>query len=175
MDLNLDTLKQEIVEYLEHSEFAIFRSAPGGLEGLPIVLWDAERYPDYQMFLDTARKTGAKMILFAAREFESPEVDEAVEELDECDLSREERRGLDNPGMTYVIATYTVTMRRRAITVGVCAIMVALGNYLAFGGAIGSEFLPHLDEGALWVRGTLAPSTGPDEGIRVSNQARIVL
>jgi cobalt-zinc-cadmium resistance protein CzcA len=32
-----------------------------------------------------------------------------------------------------------------------------------------------LDEGALWVRGTLAPSTGPTEGIRVSNQARIVL
>ena len=47
--------------------------------------------------------------------------------------------------------------------------------YLAFGGVIGSEFLPHLDEGALWVRGTLAPSTGPDEGIRVANQARIVL
>jgi len=95
MDLNLDTLKQEIVEYLEHSEFAVFRSAPGGLEGLPIVLWDAERYPDYQMFLDTARKTGAKMILFAAREFESPEIDEAVEELGECDLSREERRDLE--------------------------------------------------------------------------------
>jgi len=35
--------------------------------------------------------------------------------------------------------------------------------------------LPHLDEGALWVRGTLAPSTGPNEGIRVSNQARIIL
>jgi heavy metal efflux system protein len=50
-----------------------------------------------------------------------------------------------------------------------------VGNYLAFSGAIGSEFLPHLDEGALWVRGTLAPSTGPDEGIRVANQARIVL
>jgi hypothetical protein len=95
MDLNLDTLKQEILAYLEHSEFAIFRSAPGGLEGLSLVLWDAERYPDYQMFLDTARKTGAKMILFAAREFESPEIDEAVEELDECDLSREERRELE--------------------------------------------------------------------------------
>ena len=40
---------------------------------------------------------------------------------------------------------------------------------------IGSEFLPHLDEGALWVRGTLAPSTGPTEGIRVMNQARIIL
>jgi cobalt-zinc-cadmium resistance protein CzcA len=40
---------------------------------------------------------------------------------------------------------------------------------------IGSEFLPHLDEGALWVRGTLARSTGPTEGVRVSNQARILL
>jgi cobalt-zinc-cadmium resistance protein CzcA len=57
----------------------------------------------------------------------------------------------------------------------VCVLVVVFGNYLAFSGIIGSEFLPHLDEGALWVRGTLAPSTGPDEGIRVANQARIVL
>ena len=48
------------------------------------------------MFLDTARKIGAKMILFAAREFESPEIDDAIEELDECDLTREERRDLEN-------------------------------------------------------------------------------
>ena len=27
----------------------------------------------------------------------------------------------------------------------------------------------------LWVRGTLAPSTGPSEGIRLANQARILL
>jgi cobalt-zinc-cadmium resistance protein CzcA len=43
------------------------------------------------------------------------------------------------------------------------------------GGVIGSEFLPHLDEGAIWVRGTLAPSTGPGEGIRVADEARVVL
>jgi cobalt-zinc-cadmium resistance protein CzcA len=54
-------------------------------------------------------------------------------------------------------------------------ILLCFAAYLTFGGAIGSEFLPHLDEGALWVRGTLAPSTGPDEGIRVANQARIML
>src|SRR5262249_18185302 len=40
---------------------------------------------------------------------------------------------------------------------------------------IGSEFLPHLDEGAIWVRGTLAPSIGPSEGVRVANQARVIL
>jgi len=66
-------------------------------------------------------------------------------------------------------------IRHRLVTVGVGVLGVALGNFLAFSGVIGSEFLPHLDEGALWVRGTLAPSTGPDEGIRVANQARVVL
>jgi cobalt-zinc-cadmium resistance protein CzcA len=88
-------------------------------------------------------------------------------------------REWDNPVMTFVSERYRVALRwairRRAITVGVCALMMVIGIYLAFGGVIGSEFLPHLDEGALWVRGTLAPSTGPDEGIRVANQARIVL
>jgi cobalt-zinc-cadmium resistance protein CzcA len=85
----------------------------------------------------------------------------------------------ENPVMTFVSRHYRNSLRwairHRAITIGVCVLGVAVGNYLAFGGAIGSEFLPHLDEGALWVRGTLAPSTGPDEGIRVANQARIVL
>jgi heavy metal efflux system protein len=38
---------------------------------------------------------------------------------------------------------------------------------------IGSEFLPHLDEGAVWARGSLAPSTGPTEGIRIMNDARL--
>ncbi len=85
----------------------------------------------------------------------------------------------DNPVMTFVTKQYGRALRwairHRGITVGACLIMLALGGYLALSGAIGSEFLPHLDEGALWVRGTLAPSTGPDEGIRVANQARIIL
>ena len=84
-----------------------------------------------------------------------------------------------NPVMYFVTERYRVAVRwairHRAITVGLAATGVLLGNVLAFTGIIGSEFLPHLDEGALWVRGTLAPSTGPDEGIRVSNQARVVL
>jgi cobalt-zinc-cadmium resistance protein CzcA len=84
-----------------------------------------------------------------------------------------------NPVMSFVVESYRHAVRwairHRYITVGVAGTLILLGNFLAFGGVIGSEFLPHLDEGALWVRGTLAPSTGPDEGIRVMNQARIVL
>jgi len=84
-----------------------------------------------------------------------------------------------NPAMQLAIKYYRISLRwairRRAITVGACVLGLFLALYLAVSGVIGSEFLPHLDEGALWVRGTLAPSTGPDEGIRVSNQARIIL
>ncbi len=68
---------------------------------------------------------------------------------------------------------WAIRRRRLVLGVGVLGFFVTL--FLAISGVIGSEFLPHLDEGALWVRGTLAPSTGPDEGIRVANQARIIL
>jgi len=68
---------------------------------------------------------------------------------------------------------YAIRLRVLTVTGGVASLALAI--YLTVGGVIGSEFLPHLDEGALWVRGTLAPSTGPDEGIRLSNQARILL
>jgi heavy metal efflux system protein len=64
---------------------------------------------------------------------------------------------------------------KRALTLGVGLGSFALTVYLAFGGVIGSEFLPHLDEGAIWARGSLAPSTGPDESLRISTQARMIM
>jgi cobalt-zinc-cadmium resistance protein CzcA len=84
-----------------------------------------------------------------------------------------------NPVMEFLKTRYRNAVRwtieHRLITVGVAVFGLLVAIYLTLGGVIGSEFLPHLDEGALWVRGTLAPSTGPSEGIRLSNQARIVL
>jgi cobalt-zinc-cadmium resistance protein CzcA len=83
-----------------------------------------------------------------------------------------------NPVMDRLKNSYRVAARwaieHRAVTVGVAGLAVCLAVFLTFGGVIGSEFLPHLDEGAIWARGTLAPSTGPDEGARVMSQARIV-
>src|SRR6202162_1011149 len=84
-----------------------------------------------------------------------------------------------NPVMEFLKTRYRQALKwaveHRFVTVGAAAVGFAAAIYLTVGGVIGSEFLPHLDEGALWVRGTLAPSTGPDEGIRVANQARIML
>jgi len=84
-----------------------------------------------------------------------------------------------NPVMDFLKTRYRSAVKwaieRRLITIGTAVIALCIALYLAYGGVIGSEFLPHLDEGALWVRGTLAPSTGPSEGIRLSNQTRTLL
>ncbi len=84
-----------------------------------------------------------------------------------------------NPVMEFLTARYRKdvawAIRNRWLTVGVALISFAFTIYLAFGGVIGSEFLPHLDEGAIWVRGTLAPSTGPTEGARIAERAREIL
>jgi len=84
-----------------------------------------------------------------------------------------------NPVMALITSGYRRGVRwaieHRLVTVGSATLGLCFGLFLTFSGAIGSEFLPHLDEGALWVRGTLAPSTGPAEGIRIANQSRIVL
>jgi cobalt-zinc-cadmium resistance protein CzcA len=70
-------------------------------------------------------------------------------------------------------ATWAIHHRRFTLGAGVAALI--LGLFLAFSGVIGSEFLPHLDEGALWVRGELDQSAGPTDGVRVANEARILL
>ena len=97
MDLNLETLKNEILGYLESSDFAVFRSHAGGLEGLSVITWDTERCPDYRTFLDTARKAGEKLILFASRELAEDEVDEALEELVDTEFSAGRTPGTRRP------------------------------------------------------------------------------
>lgn len=84
-----------------------------------------------------------------------------------------------NPIVAFLTACYRKlvgwAVRERWLTVGIAAVSFALAVHLAFSGVIGSEFLPHLDEGAIWVRGTMAPSTGPDEGAQVMERARRIL
>jgi heavy metal efflux system protein len=69
--------------------------------------------------------------------------------------------------------TWAIGHHRIVLSGGVAALLLAI--FLAFSGVIGSEFLPHLDEGAMWVRGTLEQSVGPDESVRVANSARVLL
>ncbi|HXP80297.1 MAG TPA: CusA/CzcA family heavy metal efflux RND transporter [Verrucomicrobiae bacterium] len=84
-----------------------------------------------------------------------------------------------NPAMAFSIDHYRKAVRyaieHRMLTVGVGVAGLCLAVILVYSGVLGSEFLPHLDEGAIWVRGTLASSVGPSESIRIANQARTLL
>ena len=85
----------------------------------------------------------------------------------------------ENPVMTWLTDRYRHVAKwaieHRVVTISLAGFALLLAIFLNFSGVIGSEFLPHLDEGSIWVRGTLAPSTGPTESIRLMNEARIKL
>ena len=84
-----------------------------------------------------------------------------------------------NPIMHWLIARYRVAVRaaivHRTVTLSIATALFAIAIYLTVGGPIGSEFLPHLDEGSIWIRGTLPPSEGPTASIDFTNKARIVM
>jgi cobalt-zinc-cadmium resistance protein CzcA len=83
-----------------------------------------------------------------------------------------------NPVMAFVTRHYRTRLRwaighpRTMIGIGIAT--VGLSGFLIFSGVIGSEFLPHLDEGAIWARGALATSTSLSEGKRFNDKARLI-
>jgi len=83
-----------------------------------------------------------------------------------------------NPVMEFLKDRYRgavkLAIQNRWITVGVGLASLALALFLAFSGVIGSEFLPHLDEGAIWARGAMANSVGETEGTRFAEQNRYI-
>jgi cobalt-zinc-cadmium resistance protein CzcA len=85
----------------------------------------------------------------------------------------------ENPIMTAITKGYEWMVRRaihyRWVTVSIAAAAFGVSVWLMASGAIGSEFLPHLDEGAVWARATLAPSTGPTSGIEVMDRSRVII
>ena len=64
-------------------------------------------------------------------------------------------------------------LRRRAVTVFLC--LLVLAGALALAPSIGAEFMPHLDEGALWIRATTPYTISFDEASKLSPQIRNIL
>jgi cobalt-zinc-cadmium resistance protein CzcA len=84
-----------------------------------------------------------------------------------------------NPVMEFLKDRYRHGVKwaieHRWITVGAGLASMAGALFLTFSGIIGSEFLPHLDEGAIWARGAMANSVGETEGTRFAQQNRYIL
>jgi cobalt-zinc-cadmium resistance protein CzcA len=93
-------------------------------------------------------------------------------------LFRKGVREVHNPVLSFLTERYRRGLRwaitHRYITVSVGVIALTATIYLGFSGVIGAEFLPHLDEGAIWARGTLANSTSLSEGEKFTTNERYV-
>jgi cobalt-zinc-cadmium resistance protein CzcA len=83
-----------------------------------------------------------------------------------------------NPVMEFLKDRYRGAVKwaieNRWITVGAGLASLAVALFLTFSGLIGSEFLPHLDEGAIWARGAMANSVGETEGTLFAEQNRYI-
>ena len=73
---------------------------------------------------------------------------------------------LYRPALIFVLAH-----RKRFVAISIAVLAMAA----IVGSALGSEFLPKLDEGALWVRITMPGAISPTEAGRVVSQARQML
>jgi cobalt-zinc-cadmium resistance protein CzcA len=84
-----------------------------------------------------------------------------------------------NPVMEFLKDQYRgavkLAIQNRWITVSIGLASLAVALFLTFSGIIGSEFLPHLDEGAIWARGAMANSIGETEGTRFTQHSRYIL
>jgi heavy metal efflux system protein len=70
------------------------------------------------------------------------------------------------PALVYVL-------EHRKTAVAAAVVLLGLGGTV--GALLGSEFLPKLDEGALWVRATFPGSISPSEASRLTREIRAIL
>ena len=92
MPQDLEKLRSEMEAYLQQSGLTIFYGSHRVLDTLLQVSWDTERYADFQKFIDTARSAGAKLMIFTQQSFSLDQIDGALDQLEECDFTREEKR-----------------------------------------------------------------------------------
>ena len=65
------------------------------------------------------------------------------------------------------------SLRHRKFTVAMGLIFVAVTGFIGFG--LGSEFLPTLEEGNLWIRATMPPTISLEAGMPIVNKVREIL
>ena len=86
---------------------------------------------------------------------------------------RDEEGGLMSRFKRWYLRVLDRCIVRPRATVAVCALALAVSSLAMFG--IGSEFMPKLDEGALWVRATMPYTISFDESRKIAPQIRKIL
>lgn len=92
MKLNLDTLKEEILDHLRSEGFVVFHGYSRLAGSDSFVSWDTDGHPDFREFLLAARQAGVKLVVFHQRLFGPEMLEDARERLEMADLTEAERR-----------------------------------------------------------------------------------
>ena len=92
MKPNLEALRAEIPDYLESHGLVVYRGFSRSREDSPTVMWDTERFPQFEAFVAVAEKLGVRLMIFRDQEFYEVMVDSTLEDLEEADLPFDERR-----------------------------------------------------------------------------------
>src|ERR1700685_3032974 len=95
MGLDLETLRAEIQAYLDDSGLAVFHGYHHSTDSVVQVSWDTERHPNFREFLSAGQKAGVKLFVFHYESFSLDRVDDALEQLEETDFTREEKRSYE--------------------------------------------------------------------------------
>ncbi len=93
--MNLDALKLEIESAVAEEGLAIFYGHTRALEPSEAVYWDVEHYPDYKLFLKAAKAAGSQLLVLHHHSLTSDQVDDVLDELEACDMPREEYRTIE--------------------------------------------------------------------------------
>lgn len=96
MATDLEIVKAEIQAYLQELGIAVFHGYCRVIESPVQVHWDTERHPDFREFVEVGRKAGAKLIVFAHEAFSLDEIDEALDQLEDSELTWEEKHTFEN-------------------------------------------------------------------------------
>ncbi len=92
-------------------------------------------------------------------------------------LFRHGAKGWENPALAWLERRYErllrFAMRRVALVVGGAAAVVAVA--FGLGALLGSEFLPQLDEGTVWVRANLPAGISLEKSAQVAGRIRAIL
>jgi hypothetical protein len=92
MALDLETLRTEILTDLKSSGVPVFYASHRALDPLNQVFWDVEHHPDFRAFVAVARQAGGKLISFHHHALSVDQIDEALDQLEDSDYTREEKR-----------------------------------------------------------------------------------
>ncbi len=95
MALDLESLRAEIQAYLDNLGLAVFHGYHHLGDNVGQCSWDTERHPDFREFLNAGQKAGVKLFVFHHESFSVDRVDDALEQLQEAGLTREEKRSYE--------------------------------------------------------------------------------